>query len=218
MSVPQGHARLGQMSPPFISADDAARYVHERIGKRRDKEYGSVILQRLADQLYVATEPVAGRSATFDYTLLLDRESANGEFLQPSGYTLVASLHSHPDTLASTQRLNPQWSVQQVKTFMSFYSEPDILFNHRERLTLPYAYLSGPDGALLRYRSSASEAAQQYVRWLAEAGAWTSPHAHDGTLEGAYKKLASVGTLRFVASSPSWGGLGGRCAYGLATV
>ncbi|WP_419794537.1 DUF4329 domain-containing protein [Pseudomonas palleroniana] len=205
-ALPQGHAKLGALTPAFISADDVARYLHERIGNQHDKEYGCVILQRHSDHLYVGTEPRADRPTTFDFTLLLDRISADGEYRQPDGYTLVATLHSHPDTQADTQKKNPRFTVQQVKAFMSFYSIPDVILTQQDRLTLPYAYLSGPDGTLLRYQVSYSEDEAQYVRWLSESGPWSSPHAHDGSLEGVFKKLASVGNLRFLLSSPNWGG------------
>ncbi|WP_248732284.1 DUF4329 domain-containing protein [Pseudomonas sp. MWU13-2517] len=205
-ALPQGHAKLRTLSPAFISADDVARYLHERIGTRQQTEYGSVILQRRSDQLYVGTEPLADRPTTFEYTLLLDRVSADGEYRQPDGYTLVATLHSHPDTQALTQKQNPRFTAQQVKAFMSFYSTPDVILTQQNRLTLPYAYLCGPDGTLLRYQVSYSEDEAQYVRWLSENGPWSSPHAHDGSLEGVFKKLASVGTLRFLRSSPTWGG------------
>lgn len=199
-------SKPGPLSPAFISSDDAARWAHERIGSQRSVEYASVILQRRSDRLFVASEPVMGKATSFDWNRLLDRESASGEFVHPAGYRIVASLHSHPDTLASTQRLNPKWTQQQVKTFMSFYSVPDISFNHQDRARFTLAYLSGPDGALLKYQPSGSAAEAGFVHWLDTGGPWESVHAHDGTLEGVYKKLASVGQLTFVLSSPAWGG------------
>ncbi|MGB3125700.1 MAG: DUF4329 domain-containing protein [Pseudomonas sp.] len=202
--------RPGPLSPAFISSDDAARWAHQRIVERRTVEYGSVILQRLSAPLFVASEPVMGRSMSFDWTQLLDREGPSGEFLHPAGYRIVGSLHSHPDTLNSTQRQNPKWTQQQVKTFMSFYSTPDMSLNYVERARFSVAYLSGPDGALLKYQPSGSAAEAGFVQWLDSNGPWASPHAHDGSLEGVYTKLASVGQLTFLLSSPAWGGSVGR--------
>jgi hypothetical protein len=196
----------GPLSPAFISSDDAARWAHQRIGGRRTAEYASVILQRLADHWFVASEPVMGKATSFDWNRLLDRDSASGEFIHPAGYRIVASLHSHPDTVAATQRQNPKWTPQQVKAFMSFYSVPDISFNHQDRARFSAAYLSGPDGALLKYQPSGSAAEAGFVHWLDTSGPWASEHAHDGTLEGLYKKLAAVGQLSFLQSSPAWGG------------
>ncbi|WP_225908565.1 DUF4329 domain-containing protein [Pseudomonas lactucae] len=212
--TPQANPKPVPLSPAFINMDDAACYVHEKIGAKRTVEYGSVIFQRLSDQLFVASEPISSKATTFNFTLLLDRESASGEFVHPAGLRIVASLHSHPDTLDSTQRLNPKWTPQQVKTFMSFYSTLDIDFNYQERRRFTVAYLSGPDGALLKYRPSGSAAETGFVHWLNTSGPWESPHAHDGTLEGLYKKLASVGRLTFLQSSPAWGGSVGAVPRG----
>lgn len=196
----------GRLSPAFLSSDDAARWAHQRIGARRSVEYASVIMQRLSDRWFVASEPVMGKATSFDWNRLLDRDRASGEFIHPVGYRIVASLHSHPDTLATTQHQNPRWTQQQARAFMSFYSVPDISFNYQDRARFAAAYLSGPDGALLKYQPSGSAAEAGFVHWLETNGPWESVHAHDGTLEGVYKKLASVGQLTFVLSSAAWGG------------
>ncbi len=199
-------ASLGTFTPAFNSADDTARYVHEHIAPSTTNEYGSVILQRLADGLFVATQPIAGGATSFNWTLLLERHGPAADFLNPTGYRIVASLHSHPDTFAATRRLNPKWSDAQLRAFMSFYSEADISLNFKERARFGVAYLSGPDGTLLKFQPHSTPAAAGYVQWLDTQGPWSSPHAHDGTLPGAFKKLATVGTLTFLLSSPSWGG------------
>ena len=85
-AIPPGHTKLPPLTPAFISADDAARYVHERIGTTRDIEYGSVIMQRLSDQLYVATEPALGQAKNFDLNLILERERGSTfQFVEPQG-------------------------------------------------------------------------------------------------------------------------------------
>ena len=205
-AIRQGHAKLPRLTPAFVSADDAARYVHERIGNKRDIEYGSVIMRRLADQLYVATEPVLDQSRQFDLASIIERDITTGHLVNPEGYQLVGGLHSHPDTLDETQRQNPTWSTQQVKAFMGFFSTNDIIVNHRVGATLPFAYLSGPNGELIRYQTSYSSEEDQRVRWLRREGGWTSAFDREGTEEGAYKALASVGSIRFVLSNPIWGG------------
>ena len=206
-AIPPGHTKLPPLTPAFISADDAARYVHERIGTTRDIEYGSVIMQRLSDQLYVATEPALGQAKNFDLNLILERERGSTfQFVEPQGYKLVGALHSHPDDFAGTQRANPTWSPQQVKAFMGFFSTDDIIVNYRVGVQLPLAYLSGPNGELLRYQTRFSNAEDQRVGWLRGEGGWTSVYDAEGTEEGAYKALASVGSIRFVLSNAAWGG------------
>ena len=195
---------LPPLSPAFISADDAARYAHERIGKRRDVEYGSLILRRLSDGRFFTTEPIADKQKTFSWLRLLER-GASGDFLHPPGYTVVGSLHSHPMDYAFIKQMNPKISDRQNRAFNSFYSDPDVSFNYYERGVFSRAYLSGPDGSLLKYTPSGSEAERQYVLWLDTQGPFTSPHAHDGTVEGIFTKLASVGELAFLVSSDTWG-------------
>lgn len=202
---PPGHAKLGAISPAFASADDVARYLHEQIGSGRKVEYGSIILQRLSDSLFVGSEPIAGTGTAFSFDQLLER-APNDQFVQPQGYRIVASLHSHPDHWAEIQRRNPRWSPAQVKAFTSFFSATDVAANRGMGGSTPMAYLSGPDGALLRYQLTYSDAELNYALWLHNVGPWDSPHAHDGTLKGTFKKLASVGKLRFLLSSPAWGG------------
>ncbi|WP_122381904.1 DUF4329 domain-containing protein, partial [Pseudomonas savastanoi] len=59
------HPGMPAFSVPFDHPDDAARYAHERIGNRRDREYGGFILVR-KDGKYVATEPMNGSRFSFD--------------------------------------------------------------------------------------------------------------------------------------------------------
>ena len=197
-----------QYSPAFISADDAARYVHERIGNKRDVEYGSVILRRRSDGRIFATEPVPGRAATFDFEQLLERGAGNA-FVDPPGYQLVGGLHSHPERFAALKSANPRLTERQVRIFNGFYSDRDVVFNHYEGRALVVAYLSGPNGELLKYEPSGSPAERQLVDWIDDVRTALPEHGHDGTLEGVIKKLAAVGRLSLVVSNADWGGATG---------
>lgn len=197
-----------QYSPAFITADDAARYVHERIGNKRDVEYGSVILQRLSDQRIYATQPIPGKAATFDFELLLERGAGNS-FVEPPGYKLVGGIHSHPQQFDFLKRSNPRYTDRQVRVFNDFFSERDVVFNHYEGRSLVTAYLSGPNGTLLKYQPSFSEAERQFVDWLDDVKTALPAHGHDGTLEGYIKKLASLGRLSLLLASDDWGGAAG---------
>lgn len=197
-----------QYSPAFITADDAARYVHERIGNKREVEYGSVILQRLSDQRIYATQPIPGRAATFDFELLLERGAGN-VLLDPPGYKLVGGVHSHPQQFDFLKRSNPRYTDRQVRIFNDFFSERDVVFNHYEGRSLVTAYLSGPNGTLLKYQSSFSEAERQFVDWIDDVKTALPAHGHDGTLEGYIKKLAALGRLSLLLASDDWGGAAG---------
>lgn len=197
-----------KLSPAFISADDAARYVHARIGNKRDKEYGSVILQRLADNKVFASEPIPGKAVTFDFSLLLERGARN-EFLDPTGYKLVGGVHSHPDQFADLKAKNPGFRDLQVRVFNSFFSERDVVFNHYEGRALGAAYLSGPHGVLLKYLPSFSEAERKFVDWLDNVSTAVPGDGHDGSLEGFIKKVASLGRLSLLVANTDWGGVSG---------
>ncbi|MBE8590850.1 DUF4329 domain-containing protein [Pseudomonas sp. MAFF 301449] len=195
-------------SPAFVSADDAARYAHERIGTRRDVEYGSVILQRVSDNKIFATEPISGKSATFDFSLLLER-GVNNQFVEPPGYKLLGALHSHPDQFIYLKKSNPRFSDRQVRIFNSFFSERDVVFNHYEGRALGTAYVSGPNGTLLKYQSGFSQAERQFVDWIDEVKTAPPAHGHDGSIEGFIRKLASLGRLSLLTPSEDWGGAAG---------
>ena len=205
-AAPKGHAKLGPLSPAFPSADDAARYLHESIGDKRDREYGGVIMQRRSDKLYVATEPVSDQTSTFNFNLILESVGNTGRPVHPEGYELVGGLHSHPGDFEKTHRHNPAWTLEQAKAYMGFFSKTDVILNHRLRFDMPFAYLSGPSGELIRYQASYSREEDERVAWLRKEGSWTSIYDAEGTIEGNYKALAAVGSLRFVVSSPVWGG------------
>jgi hypothetical protein len=199
---------LPKLGPAFISADDAARYVHARIGNKRDKEYGSVILKRLADDKVFATEPIPGKAATFDFSLLLERGARN-EFLDPTGYKLVGGVHSHPEQFADLKVQNPRFRDLQVRIFNSFFSERDVVFNHYEGRAFGAAYLSGPNGVLLKYLPSFSDAERRFVDWIDNVSTAVPEDGHDGSLESFIKKVASVGRLSLLVANTDWGGVSG---------
>lgn len=81
-----------ELSPRFISADDAAVYAHDLIGNRRDKEYGGFILSK--DGRFYATLPVCSDGNLFRPSDVLSRAS-NGDMVPPQGYVLEGLYHSH---------------------------------------------------------------------------------------------------------------------------
>lgn len=200
-------AVLPPLSPAFANADDAARYAHEQVGDRRDVEYGSVILQRLSDKFFFASEPFAGSDTGFHFLSILEQEP-NGFYAHPAGYRIVGSFHSHPN-IEHVPGLEPTWPAQRKAAFVSFFSEADVVVNYEERALFLAAYLSGPDGALLKYVPSGSGKERLLVEWLKTGNRLLAQHGHDGSFEGYYgfaRKVASVGTLTFLASSQAWGG------------
>lgn len=84
---------LPPLSPPYLSADDAARYAHELIGDRRDAKYGGGIFKNGKGQ-YFATLPIKGKDGGFLWWLFLSTDS-QGRVKHPEGYTCCALYLSH---------------------------------------------------------------------------------------------------------------------------
>ncbi|KMT55864.1 DUF4329 domain-containing protein [Pseudomonas fildesensis] len=196
---------LPPLSPPFISADDAARWAHTFILRQPlDKEYGGAILKR--GGRFFATQPIPDREITFDHRILLPTDAA-GDFIMPAGYTGEAYYHSHPNNPEETKRQNPSFTSDQVSTLLSFYSVPDLKFTIEHRNTARAHYLSGPDGSLLKYESSGSKEESDFHTFLIDGKQF-------GSLPRVFEyfiwRTAQAGDLRVVVPNVVWGGVRGR--------
>lgn len=84
------HIKPLSLSPPFLDADQAARYAHEHIAQRVDAVYGGLVYQG-PDGRFIATLPVPVLTEIFNPTgLLLSGRTSH----IPSGSTLVAIYQS----------------------------------------------------------------------------------------------------------------------------
>lgn len=200
----RGATRLPAVSPGFISEADAAYWAHKKIGARRDKEYGGVILRKYTGR-YHATEPVPGKGMQFDLREVLT-VSADGQFEQPKGYTCVASYHSHPADHELTQRANREFDSKTVKAFLSFFSDGDFWHGVNNREFFPAAYLSGPDGSLIRYASSGSVEERSFALWIKAGRPRNNKVALFGPFSTFVKKLSTLGTLSLIVPTALWGG------------
>lgn len=200
----RGATRLPAVSPGFINEADAAYWAHKKIGARRNKEYGGVILRKYTGR-YHATEPVPGKGTQFDLREVLT-VSADGLFEQPKGYTCVASYHSHPADHVLTQKANPDFDSKTVKAFLSFFSDSDFWHGVNNREFFPAAYLSGPDGSLLRYAASGSTEEFSFALWIRAGRPPNSKVALFGPFSTFVKKLSTLGTLSLIVPTPLWGG------------
>lgn len=194
------------LSPAFISADDAARWAHEAIGRRRDVEYGGVILKR--GSRYYATQPIPDRRMVFDHGLLLAKDS-EGNFIAPEGYVAEAFYHSHPADAVQIRAMFPSFTADQAQLFNNFYSTADQLFSFRNRAFAKSHYFSGPDSVLLKYVSSGSSAEKTYGQKLL---AGTVEPSSD--FESPVRNLAEVGELWVLIANAVWGGVRGRVTKG----
>lgn len=202
--------KMPALSPAFDHPDDAARYVHNKIGNRRDKEYGGFILKR-SDHKYVATEPISGQAFLFDPNDVFPRNDEEGYVIYPAGHDDYAVYHSHP-TLFTGLNL---WSDAEKATYPNSFSSADIYAVIDERDLCPASYLSGPDGSLIKYM--VSDSAQEQALFKRVSGPSHRPAAADQSevhqrLQAAtllpsdvVRLLAEAGDLQVVVGSALWG-------------
>ena len=81
-SVQAASVPLPELSPAFLTADDAARYAHDLIGDQRDVEYGGVILRSTKGKYY-ATKPIKGQSRFFEPEKVLSTDAPSDAWLAP---------------------------------------------------------------------------------------------------------------------------------------
>jgi len=201
-AVPSGKSGLPPLSPAFLSEDDAAYWVHARIPLKAKTEYGSVILLR-PDGKFVASSPVAGGLTGFDLSNLIDAD-VMGNPQPPSGYRFAANIHSHVARHKEVGSAYPALDEPSLRLLVNFFSASDFMAVADRRKWFRSAYLSGPDGTLLKYTPSGSAAEREYYHWH-EAGARPGhePWTHDAL--SIIEKLAALGELRVIVSNADWG-------------
>lgn len=195
-------SRLPPLSPPFLSEEDAAYWVHTRIPLKPETEHGSVILLR-PDGKFVATSPIPGEVTTFDLSTIIDFD-ASGDLEPPKGYRFAANIHSHVALYDVVGEAYPELDEMNLRLFINFFSSSDFMGDVDGRAYFRSSYLSGPDGTLLKYSPSGSEAELDYYRWHA-AGARPGREPWTRDVMSIINKLASVGELRVLVSSADWG-------------
>ncbi|QJI34265.1 DUF4329 domain-containing protein [Pseudomonas sp. ADAK13] len=204
----RGATRLPPVSPAFLKEEDAAYWAHLQIGTRREREYGGVIL-RDATGKYFATEPLPGADMQFDLLKVLAL-SAEGYYQQPKGYTCVASYHSHPAQHALIQARNPSFDARMVKAFLGFFSGSDFTHDVDDREFFPAAYLSGPDGSLIRYAPSGSYQEHRFALWIRSGKRPGNPVGVYGSFDQLVKKISTLGELSLIVPTALWGGDAGK--------
>lgn len=199
--------RLPKLSPGFLTEEDAAYWVHGQIPANADREYGSVIVQ-LPDGDFAATQPVQGEVNTFDFRTILDTD-ANGNYVHPAGYTCVANVHSHPPALDKVRAANPGQDEITLRLFLNFFSDMDFISDVSERSFFRSAYLSGPDGGLLKYSPSGTKEEFSYYLWLKAGAPRDNPVGVFG-VANVIRKVASIGELKVIVSNADWVGSVGK--------
>jgi hypothetical protein len=206
-AVPPPKANFPTLSPGFLTEEDAAFWVHRHIPANPDKEYGSVIVQ-MPDGEFAATKPVGGGVDTFDFRTILNVD-ARGNYVHPPGYTCVANVHSHPPAHDKVREANPGVDEATRRLFINFFSDLDFVADVSDRSFFRSAYLSGPDGSLLKYSPSGSKEEFSYYLWLKAGSPSGNPVGVSG-MANIIRKVASVGELKVIVSNADWAGSVGK--------
>lgn len=200
------------LSPLFVTADDAARYAHEKIlhaNHDSDRIYGGLILQR-ADTRFVATEPLAGRNETFDPHVVLPRERPES---MPPGCRVVAVYHSHH--AAPSMHSTP---IVERQLYRAMFEPHEVYAAINEREWAPARYLSVADGALLKYTPSGSALEQRFMQRIAPP--LSDPQqARRNSLQSKLRsntlkpsefvaQIVRTGALHVISGSALWGNPG----------
>jgi hypothetical protein len=204
----RGASKLPPLSPAFLHEVDAANWAHQEIGQRRDVEYGGVILRDPTGQ-YFSTRPVRGEGMQFDLRTVLGI-GTDGYYLQPQGYTCVASYHSHPAQHAWILQRNRSFDERMAKAFLGFMSGTDFYRDVHDRDFFPSSYLSGPDGSLIRHTPSGSAAEFSFALWVQAGKPPDSPVGVYGGFDDFVKKISTFGSLSLIVPTALWGGSRGK--------
>lgn len=199
------------LGPAFICADDAARHAQSRLGARRDKVYGGLILRR-TDGLYTATEPMAVYVENFaPGWIRRDDLVVQSQFL--GGSTAVARYHSRlagevPFALRDSERALYQNMFATDFLGAMLDDSSDAL-----RFSTGLEYLFCDDGAVLSVASAGGALARSLAEKLKVRG---NVHPKNNELEQAFRngtltpdeyvnRVARALVLRVVKGSAEWG-------------
>ncbi|TFY89966.1 DUF4329 domain-containing protein [Pseudomonas nabeulensis] len=206
------------MSPAFITADDAARYLHDRIRDRLDDVLGYV-LQR-SDGTFVSTPPI--RESDFSVQLGLRYDGTVGpEPLLPPDYRVAGFFIALTDQFdvvrrnlpagAGPNRLAPD---DEAALYISIpvYAQTASMTARNQKI--PALYYSGASGSLVKYVRSGSEREDAFstlVNEIMRTGMLKlQMDGYDGTPVETVRKLARIGEFSVLVSSEVWRGSQGK--------
>lgn len=203
--TPSHPVELPPLSPPFISADDAAYWAHRRIRHTVEWEYGGVILQD-KEGLFRATEPRHGEMPRFYFETVLSADKS-GHPVAPKGFKVVAIYHSHQSV--HEQMRSTGLSDSQVRFLLGSFTSVEMLFNIAMGESVPVHYLSGPDGSLIKYVASGNAVEQVLHDQLVQEWNGQAPQ-HYTFVHSFILDCAAAGELWVVVANDEWGGVRGR--------
>lgn len=194
------------LSPAFLSADDAARYVHKQIGNRRDRQYAGYIFQRF-DNRFIATEPLEGGIESLSLGQLYPRDN-EGRPVFPIDHAQAGRYVSHEALsrldAGKVERL--KWSRQEAALSLQTFSVGEMRQVLLDEIPL---YLSGAQTSLIRFEASSAAGAQELGKRLGTVknpGSLVADLANGVTMPSDFiRAQAGAGKLSVVVGSALWG-------------
>jgi len=200
-------ASVPSLSRPFLSADDAARYAHEQVGGRREREYVACIFRR-NDQRFVVTEPLQ-RERDWSDPRQLYPANEKGSPMFPDNHVLHGFFLSHvalsvPNPWYAQMVNALAWTRKDAMTSLMMFSVDEL--RHLLVDEVP-AYLSGAQDSLIMFNPDRTRSAQL----LGLLGTTQTP----GELARNYEKgivnpgkftreTAAYGDLQVLVSNGRW--------------
>lgn len=198
-------AVLPGLSPDFLSADDAARYVHALIDHTHAKECGGLIL-KAEDGKYVATLPFFTETDEYNPYRLLPVDET-GKLSHPPGFICYALYHSHTNDYEPSPAKNDLREIAALYTRDSFFTPNDVFRNTDIATFISVHYLSGLNGSLIKYQSKGAEQDDALEDVMVEAMFKTTLFE---VLTEQIRGAATLGKLSVIQSSEVWRGKVGR--------
>ncbi len=188
------------LSRAFLSADDAARYAHERVGLRRDRGYASCIFKR-DDGRFVVSEPVVIVPDALDNRLLFEQDD-KGAAIFPAKHVLHSFFYSHValSTLDIQTVGDRGWDYSHAIISLLMFSAVELRYLLDEKRT---AYLSGAQNSLIMFKpdEEKSAALRKQLGTAQAPGPLAAAAANPATLVA---QAARAGDLEVVVSNDNW--------------
>lgn len=205
------------MSPAFITADDAARYLHDRVLDRSGDMLGLVFERN--DGRFVSTPPISepdmvkylgpADASTFDTMALPPGYRVHGFFVAHSLFDETRLPPLSDETVRS--QLSPGELAALSDAIPVHLSVAGMLRGDQKMSAF---YHSSSLGSLVKYVRSGSQAESTFGAFLQEAirtGVFkVQLDGFDGTPIEMVKKLARLGEFSILVTSRVWGGSRGR--------
>jgi len=195
---------LSSLSRAFLSADDAARFAHEQVGIRRDREYVACIFRR-NDQRFVVTEPIERGRGWHDPRELYP-VSEKGSRVYPENHVLHGFFCSH----VALSMLDPvqvhilNWTRDDAAKSLMMFNIDELRHVLADEVPV---YLSGAEDSLIMFKPDSTRSATL----LEQVGTPKAP----GELALNYEKgvvkpgklareTAACGDLQVLVSNGRW--------------